>query len=225
MGDYPTVASDELDAGPWELGAESEDRVFRTPAATVTGHTRVYVDGALRTALAAAGSEARLAAALDAGDGDRMVDLGGDVGDDGAGFCRFFFATGLSFSPPLAPGVGPASALPTVVTEARRSFAADLEARGFRDVERGRSQRVRTDTGDRARLVKYTASLPLDGGGLEVEGWLAVWATGGSFRVAGGAYPVAGLDALLADLPEDERPETAPGAFRDDLLALIRAVR
>lgn len=223
MGDYPTVASDLLDAGPWELGAESEDRVFRTPMATVTGHTRVYEDAALRAALAAAGSEERLAAALDGGGGEgRMVEFGGD-GD--GGFCRFFFATALSFSPPLAPGVGPASMLPTVVTEARRSFADDLEARGFRGIERGRSQRVRTDAGDRARMVKYTATLPLDDGALDVEGWLAVWVSGGSFRIAGGAYPVAGLEGLLAALPGGEWPETAPGAFRDDLLALIRAVR
>ncbi|MFC6756118.1 hypothetical protein ACFQER_04650 [Halomicroarcula sp. GCM10025894] len=89
--------------------------------------------------------------------------------------------------------------LPTVVTEARRTFTDDLEARGFRDVERGRSQRVRTESGDRARLAKVTASYPLESDAadrLEIEGWLGVW-HGSGFRIAGGAYPVDGLEGLL----------------------------
>lgn len=218
--EYPDVASDALAAGPWELTGRSEDRVFRTPMATVTGHTLVYEDTALRDALTAAGA----GAAVDATDdgGDRLVSLDRS---EGPGVRRFFFATGLSFSPPLAPGIGPASMQPTVVTEARRSFADDLRARGFEDVDTGRSQRFRTDAGDRGRLSKVTGTVPLSGGQrVDVEGWLGVWNRGGTFRIAGGAYPVSGLDALLDSLPADERPDTAPGGYREDLLELIRAV-
>ncbi|WP_276251497.1 hypothetical protein [Haloarcula rara] len=116
--------------------------------------------------------------------------------------------------------------LPTVVTEARRTFTDDLEARGFRDVERGRSQRVRTESGDRARLAKVTASYPLESDAadrLEIEGWLGVW-HGSGFRIAGGAYPVDGLEGLLAETPESERPTTDPNDFRSALLDLVRAV-
>lgn len=218
---YPDIASDRVTDGPWEVVERSEDTVFRTPMATVTGHTVVYEDTALRDALTAA-ETGDAVGATEAG-GDHLVSLDRD---DGPGIQRFLFATRLSFSPGLPPGVGPASMRPTVVTEARRSFADDLRARGFEDVDLGRSQRFRTDTGDRARLTKITATVPLTGGdSVDVEAWLAVWTRGGSFRIAGGAYPVRGLDALLDSLPADERPETNPGAYRDELLDLIRAVR
>jgi hypothetical protein len=218
MGDqFPTVASDALDDGPWELRSRSEDTVFRTPTATVEGHTLVYDDADLRTALERAGVADR----LDPGGGGTLVDVDAD---DAGGFWRFFFATALTFRPPLAPGIGPASMRGPVVRESRESFLDDLRARGFEGVERGRKQRVRTDTGDRATLTKVTATYPLGEARLDVEGWLAVWSRGGSFRIAGGAYPTRGLDTLLADLPEDERPETDPGRYRDELLTLIRAV-
>jgi len=64
---------------------------------------------------------------------------------------RFPFVTRLTFSPPLAPAVGPASVLPTVVSEATRSFAADLPERDFEAVERGRRERLRTDAGGACR--------------------------------------------------------------------------
>ena len=221
---YPTVPDGRLDDGDWRLRARTEETLFRTPAAAVVGRTLVYEDGALADALAAAGTADVLARAS-AGrtdDGSRLVDTG-----DGD-YWRFFFATALSFRPPLAPGIGPASMLPTVRSEALSAFADDLTARGFADVDRGRSQRVRTEGGDRARLTKITATLPLGTDApadtLDVEGWVAVWTTGGEFRIAGGAYPVAGLDDLLAAVPADERPPTGRTAARDDLLALVRAV-
>jgi hypothetical protein len=221
---YPTVPEARLDAGDWTLRARSEETLFRTPAARVVGRTLVYDDAALRTALDAADASRFLTAAAESDDGDRLVDTGED-GD----YWRFFFATALSFRPPLAPGIGPASMLPTVRSEARSAFTDDLQARGFVDVETGRGQRVRTDAGDRARLRKVTARLPLAADApadtLGVEGWLAVWTTGRQFRIAGGASPVSGLDALLDPLSADERPATDPTTYRDDLLALVRAVR
>lgn len=221
---YPTVPADRLDDDGWTCRARTEETLFRTPTAKVVGRTLVYDDVALRDALADAGASAFLSAGDAADAGNRLVDTG-EEGD----YWRFFFATSLTFRPPLAPGIGPASMLPTVRAEARSAFVDDLEARGFEGVETGRGQRVRTDAGDRARLRKLTARLPLGSDApaeaLDVEGWLAVWSTGGQFRIAGGAYPVRGLDALLGALPADERPPTDPTGYRDELLALVRAVR
>jgi hypothetical protein len=135
---------------------------------------------------------------------------GGDL--DGA--WRFFFATRLVFSPPLAPGIGPASIYPTVASESARSFAERLEDRGFEDVDRGRSQRVRVDTGERARLRKYTARY--DPEGIDVEGWTAVWVRGGDFLFSGGAFPTGGVGGATGGVD--------PRAFRDELLDLIRSV-
>ena len=217
---YPEVPESDLDAGGWQQQTRSEETVFKTPTSSIVGKTVLYGDSELQAALESVGAGDLL---TDDGDAEgRMVDTG-----EGASYWRFFFATALSFRPPLAPGIGPASMRPTVVSEARRSFEDDLEARGFVDVERGRSQRVRTNSGDRASLVKFTATYPLEDtatDALDIEGWLAVWSTGGSFRIAGGAYPIWGLEDLLADVPAEERPETSPQGYRDELLKLIRAV-
>jgi hypothetical protein len=222
MGDgYPAVPDELLAEGGWDERVRAESTVFQTPTSRIVGRTVLYDDQALRETLGSAGFGDLLAGRAESG-GRRLVETGAD-----GGYWRFFFATALSFRPPLAPGIGPASMLPTVVTEARRTFTDDLEARGFRDVQRGRSQRVRTDSGDRARLAKVTASYPLDVGAadrLAIEGWLGVW-HGSGFRIAGGAYPVGGLDDLLAETPESERPETDPNGFRSELLDLVRAVK
>jgi len=220
---YPTVPDQLLDDGDWRLCARTEETLFRTPTAAVLGRTLVYEDGALADALAAAGTADVLARASASRDDDsRLVDTG-----DGD-YWRFFFATALAFRPPLAPGIGPASMLPTVRSEALSAFTDDLGARGFEGIDRGRSQRMRTEGGDRARLRKVTARLPLGADApseaLDIEGWLAVWTTGGEFRIAGGAYPVGGLDPLLAAAPADERPPTGRTDARDDLLTLIGAV-
>lgn len=218
--EYPTVPTDDLAA--WDERVRAESEVFRTPTAAIIGRTLLYDDPELREALDAAGVGHLLDGDDEAG-GSHMIDTG-----DGGGFWRFFFATALSFRPPLAPGIGPASMRPTIVSEARRAFTDDLEARGFENVERGRSQRVRTDSRDRASLVKVTATYPFPEdapvAALDIEGWLAVWDASGQFRIAGGAYPVQGLEGLLGDLPAEERPVTDPNGFRDELLDLIRAV-
>lgn len=224
---YPEVPTDQLQAGGWRELARTEETLFQTPMAAVIGRTLVYEDEGLQTALSRVGADDLLARLQDRADGDDDGVLV-DTGSDGSAW-RFFFATRLSFTPPLAPGIGPASMRTTVESEARRSFAEDLQTRGFRDVTRGRGQRYRTGTGDRARLTKFDATLPLDAVAdgcdpLEVEGWLSVWHTGESFRIAGGAYPVRGLDPLLADRDPDQRPATGPRDFRTELLDLLRAV-
>lgn len=189
---------ERLEAGGWEPVEESTETLFELSAARVVGHTRVYGDGALRRAVREASGVDQL--------------------------CRFFFATTVEFSPPLSPGVAPV-VKPTVASEARREFAADLRERGFANVDRGRTRNVRVDAGARARLTDFRATYPLQDGeasvDLRVRGFLAVWLDDG-FRIAGGAYPESGLSGLLADADVDVEPDGS--AYREELLDLIRAV-
>lgn len=212
----PIVPADRLDAGGWTLAEERTEPLFEMPGVTVRGRTRLYEDAALRDRLRAAAG----------------VDL----------IPRFFFATRLSVTPSLSAGAA-SVVKPTVVTEARRRFAGDLRDRGFEGVESGRTETIRVRSGDRARLTEYRARVPLspspaagsvDGsageaenttdaeraeetGGdldLDVSGLLAVWATGGEFRLAGGAYPRRGVERFGVDA----------GDYREELVELIRSV-
>lgn len=214
---YPEIPGELLEG--WEECVREESTVFRLPGVSVVGHTVLYDDRRLRQGLEQAGYGDLLAS--EASSDDTVVD------DGGGGYWRFLFVSGVSFRPPLTPGIGPASLRPMVVAEARRSFQRDLQSRGFEAVDRGRSQRLRTDAGDRASLVKYTARYPFEDAPtdeLRIEGWLAVWASGGEFRIAGGAYPISGLERLLAALDTNERPAIDPNAYRKELLELIRSV-
>ena len=174
---YPSLAPD---GDGWRLTEESTEVVFDLATVRVLGATRLYEDAELRRSVREAT--------------DGALDQP----------WRFCFATQLSFQPPLTPGIGPASLFPTVVSSARREFAEDLRERGFRSVERGRSERMRTGNGVRTRLTRYEATFPLadvldgdadtglpEGTAVTVEGWLSVWLDDGQFRLAGGAYPTA----------------------------------
>lgn len=186
---------ERLEAEGWAFVEESTETLFELSAVRVVGHTRVYEDADLRRAVREASGVDQLS--------------------------RFFFATAVEFSPPLSPAVGP-MVRPTVASEARREFANDLEERGFVDVDRGSTRKVRVDSGARARLTDYRAVYPLRAGDvsvdLRVRGLLAVWLDDG-FRIAGGAYPESGLGDLLTDAAI----EPDGSAYREDLLELIRA--
>ncbi len=147
-----------------------------------------------------------------------LADAFGDV--DGPAPTRFAFATALSFDPGLAPGLGVATVRPTVVQSADGAFADRLRERGLSAVERGRRDRLRTDTDDRARLRRFTAEYrPTESAAeppVAIEGFLAVWTVDGQFRVAGGAYPTS-------ELPDDPRVGS-PGEYREDLLSFLRGV-
>jgi hypothetical protein len=197
---FPDLPDDRHAEGGWTETERSVETVFRLPTARVRGATVVFDDERTRRALReATGADQRL---------------------------RFFFATGLSFEPPLPPGTGPAMALPSIRTEAKSNFADQLRERGLTDVSRGRSERVRVDSGDRAQLTGYEARLPVDGldAAVDVAGWLGVW-HGDGFRIAGGAYP----DRPLATTLDVEEPSEALTRertdYRDELLDLIRSVR
>ena len=196
---FPTVPEAQLRESGWELTDERVETVFELPTAKVTGATKLYDDARTREAAAAAA------------DVDQQW--------------RFFFATALSFRPSLAPGIGPAMILPTVRSEAGSTFATELRERGFEAVERGRRERVRTDSGEKAHLRTYTASLPLSAvdATLSITGWVGVWYADG-FRIAAGAYPDRSVGAIL-DIEGPEAPlDRGRQAYRDELLALIRAV-
>ena len=218
MGEgYPKIPETAIPED-WEPRGRSEDPLFDAGAVSVTGRTILYADARVEAALAATGAGGLPEPGDADGEGDRLVGI--DT------VAPFAFATALSFRPPLTPGIGAAALLPTILMEARRSFGADLRSRGFEGIERDRRGRIRTDTGDRARLTNYTATYPVGTDGpvdaLRVEGWLAVWTREGAFRVAGGAYPTAGLADLLAS---QEGIPTDPSVFRNALIDLVRAVR
>jgi hypothetical protein len=199
----PGLPADRL--ADWERTEASVERLFGVEGADVRGHTLVYEDRRLREGVRDAT--------------DSALDQA----------WRFFFATRLRFRPPLSPGAHVAI-LATVRAEAVRSFCSDLEDRGVRDVERGRSERMRTGSGKRVRLRQVTGEVTRpdpdesDGGTddvVPVEGWVGVWYDG-DFFVAGGAYPRTSLAATF-DV-DDDRLALAPSTARDDLLELVRSV-
>jgi hypothetical protein len=198
--DVPSPSTPELP--DWQLTDQRVDRLFGVDGADVRGHTVVYEDRRLREAVREAT--------------DGAVDQA----------WRFVFATRLAFRPPLAPGAV-SLVLPSVRTEATRSFLEDLRDRGVADPERGRRERFRTDDGDRLRLRQVTGSVSLGEESVPVEGWVCVRATD-AIHVAGGAYPRQSLATALADA--DHGAETAdvlardPTADREELFAFVAGV-
>ncbi|MFB6309029.1 MAG: hypothetical protein ABEH35_06840 [Haloarculaceae archaeon] len=201
---FPTVPETDLADGGWNETDATVETVFQLPTASVEGATLVYDDERTRGAVReAAGIEFQW---------------------------RFFFATRLTFRPPLPPGIGTAMVLPTVRSEARQAFADRLRDRGFTDIDRGARERFRVASGERARATKYRATLEPGeiGGGLDtplpVEGWVAVWNADG-VRIAGGAYPARPLADVLAVSDGPAPLDRTAGEYREELLGLIKEVR
>ncbi|WP_372911013.1 hypothetical protein [Salinigranum sp.] len=198
MSSPPAPSVPSLTEQGWERTDEREEVRFELPTMRVLAHTLVYEDTSLRARVAAA------------------------TGVDHT--WRFFFATRLGFDPPLPPLTGNASVYGTVRSEARDAFVDDLRGRGVDRIERGRTERARTETRDRVSLTRYRGRYRLETGGdpvdVPVAGLLGVWTHDGDFRLAGGWYPDQSLAATL-----DGAPETDPNAFRDELLDLVRGTR
>jgi hypothetical protein len=188
-GRLPTVPDDRVRAAGFAPVETRHRTRFELPTATIREHTRLYADTALHGRTVAAGGP------------DEPL--------------RFFFASALSFDPPLAPVVGVASMRPTVAREARRSFAADLRDRGVTGVERARAERFRTDADDRVRATGYRGTVAVGEETVAAAGWVGVWTTGGDFRLAGGGYPEERVERVGYD----------PGGARETLFDLLRAVR
>ncbi|PSP93694.1 hypothetical protein BRC91_08875 [Halobacteriales archaeon QS_4_62_28] len=196
---FPSVPEDELTAGGWTCTDETVDTVFQLPGTSVEGATVVYGD-----------ERARAAAEEAVGIDQRW---------------RFFFATSLTFTPPLSPGIGPAMILPSVRSEANQTFKTELRDRGFESISRGRSERVRVDSGDRATLKQYRAHLPLEAGNgtLPVTGWVGVW-HGDGFRIGAGAYPERPITEILDIENASDALTRSSREYRDELLDLIRSI-
>jgi hypothetical protein len=196
----PGVPTDRL--ADWTRTEATVERLYGVEGADVRGHTLVYEDRRLREGV------------RDATDGSLDQSW------------RFFFATRLRFRPPLAPGAHVAI-LPTVRSEATRSLLRALEDRGVDTVERGRRERVRTDSGKRVRLRQVTGEIPRPDASagsdepVPIEGWVGVWYDG-DLLVAGGAYPRTSL-ARAFDV-DDERLSLSSSTARDDLLELLQSV-
>lgn len=189
----PSLPRDRLERDGWSLVEDEVQTLFSLSAARVEGHTQVFEDATLRSAV-------REAAGLDQ-------------------LWRFFFATQVSFRPALVPGIAPLIRS-RVASEARSSFADDLQDRGFETVTKGETRRARVRSGAAAEFTPFKARFDLpDDRTLDMEGFLAVWLDDG-FVIAGGAYP-ANLAAVLgADLDA----EIDADAYREELLDLIRSV-
>jgi hypothetical protein len=202
----PRVPSEYVDG--WERVESSVERLFGVEGADVRGHTVVYEDRTLRTAVREAAG----------GCVDRTW--------------RFVFATRLGFRPPLPPGARPVI-LPAVRRQATHAFRDDLRDRGVAPVEVGRRDRVRTDSGERRRVRQVTGSVTTSAGTVPVEGWVGV-SDGDGLHVAGGAYPGRSLaDVLDVAVGEGAASGTRanrallrrdPAADREHLLGFVTAV-
>jgi hypothetical protein len=204
MATVPAPTLPALDGRGWERVDEREETRFELPTMRVLAHTLVYADERLR-------ERVREATGLDH-------------------TWRFFFATRLGFEPPLPPLTGTASVYGSVRSEARDAFVTDLRDRGVGDIERGRTERTRTETGDRVSLTRYRGRYRLDVpddadhdgrvADVAVAGLLGVWTHDGDFRLAGGWYPDQSLATAVPGAPE-----TDPNAFRNELIDLVRGAR
>jgi hypothetical protein len=135
-----------------------------------------------------------------------------------------FFVTGRL----TIPGAGPWSGalLPFIAERVAEGFEGQLRERGF--VALRRTPGDSHDVGRAgARIVNYEGIVEAAGATFEVEALVAVWAQGGGFLLAGGAYPTKLLDG--GDLGDEARAgldsHLGPGEFRTELLALVRETR
>ncbi|MFB6127750.1 MAG: hypothetical protein ABEJ79_10730 [Halolamina sp.] len=138
---------------------------------------------------------------------------------------RFFFRSRLT----LTPETGVSRALERLVTDrATAGFADRLRDRGLTDVRERESRSLSLGDAE-ATLTRYEAVNRLgggdgdvdghgdgDGGEVTVEGYVAVWPAAQSFRLAGGAYPVAVGDQFSEFC--------SPESDRRQLFDAIRAV-
>lgn len=129
-----------LEAAGFALAERRTETLFDVGTVRIDGVTRRYEDDRSRVAL----SEA----------------TGGNVDHP----VRFFAVTRVLFQPQLPPGVLLSMFAPTLRSEARATFADQLEDRGVTNVQRGSSRRLRLD-GGRVRVRTYSGRDPMDGDG------------------------------------------------------------
>jgi len=195
------LPEDQRDAGGWKLVEESVETLFELPGVRVRGTMRRYEDERTRAAL------------REATDGaiDHQI--------------RFVATTRLGFEPPLPPGTMPKMLLPTLLPEARRSFADRLRDRGLTDVSRDGTERIRGDGRTRIRLTRYSATDPVSGADRELplECWLAVW-PGDPIAVVTTGYPATSLASGFGRDTGEPSLTRGGGDYRQAFLSLLRAL-
>lgn len=201
MSSDPSYPDLQVTGEEWALADESVDTLFQLPAITVRGATRQYEDVGMRDAL-------------------REV-----TSDDIDHKWRFIAGTRLSFSPGLPPGTLPASILPTVRSEARRSFKEQIGDRGVENVQKRRRERMRVGSGNRARLTSYDGAIFVDGTEVPVTGWVGVWHDRPDFFVVTGGYPAVPLSDVFDVTTDDAALQLTPTQARDEFFSVLRDVR
>lgn len=222
----PRVSQEQLDQGGWKRVADETRTVFEQdfgPATlTATARSRQYVDAELTATI----QEQTLGAV--------QVPL------------MVFNATRVGFSPDLdSVPIAKGQIKDRVAANAREQFEASLEERGLVDIKMTEKGSLAVDTGESADNYHYTAAFPLDdlafdvrgqqvtieGGKLDVQGWLAAWNHDGATFVAASACPGQDFERSIdRDLSEainvsvDIDLGLTPDAYRKECLALMRSV-
>lgn len=195
-GQYPSVPAEALGAGGWSLRDTRVEVRARVVGVVARAHELRFEDDRLRDRVRSAGGPDHL--------------------------WRLFYATRLTFSPSLPPGIGPAMALPKVRSAAREEFAEQLRDEGLTDVEAGEDDRIEVATGTRAKRTRFEARLPVETAAGEIEvpmaGWIAIWHDD-AMLLAGGLQPTD-LSDVLAGTAIDFDSSTS----RQEIQTLIREV-
>lgn len=176
----------------WELIEDDTHRLADTALVEVTATRALYGDAALR-------ERVREATGV-----DRMW--------------RSFFASRLTTRPPLSGGIGGLVVRTIARPRAHGQFVADLEARGFRGVEKCDERQIPLG-GGRGRGTRFSARIPVEEDDVTVDAWLVLWQRDREIVVAGGIYPVTPLT-----VPGGADLFDPPGEYRRELLELVRAV-
>ena len=203
------TAPPRIETEPWELVAEWTETAFDAPFVTVESHNAVYERPAFR---------------------EELADLIPERIDQSP---RAVFTTGLSLEPAIPGNETPERLLGPAAKYASREFRKSLGEDGLESVERTGSKDLRLRGRRTAKAFQYDAGYPLDGDALGAPGaeptlsvrvWAALWATGDSFAMGGGIYPLEDLAAAVerAGGHTDLVVEAMPGGDRREVFDRIR---
>ncbi|MFB6268005.1 MAG: hypothetical protein ABEI31_10125 [Halodesulfurarchaeum sp.] len=159
-----------------------------------------------------------------------------------------FTATRIDMAPPIDE-LGPIQeeVESRIMDAAGQQLQTRLEEAGLEDVRKADTGTLTVDSGAEARLTTYRANYPvpdvtfpvtdgtavtIPGTDLAIEAPLAVWASGGGYLVAGGAYPAEDYSKSVSrDLTSaisvsvDVDLGLSPESYRTELRDLMTAVR
>jgi len=194
----PTLPTTTLEQRGWRRVQDDVETLFSLPMVKVRGATVRYEDEQTREELTT--TESTLDFAV-----------------------RFFAGTRLYFQPPLPPGVSPKMVEPTLRTEARSRYSDRLADRGLVDIERDGSQQVQIDR-RRARVTKFTATIPLERSDLPLTCWIAVWTPRTGPTVVTGAHPSPALADHFGLDTNSEHLHRSGEDYQEEFFELLHAV-